>query len=160
MTRPRLLGNSGVNVTSSGQKHLGAALGCTEFVRKFVEKKVSDEITCLSTITKKEPQAAYSAFIHGVSHRWNYVLRTVPNVSELLSPLEDAIRHDLIPAITGKSTISDAEQDVLALPCRLRGMGLANLAKLCAFQYESSEKITAPLINFININEEECPYDV
>ena len=43
-----LFGNSGVNVTSSGQKHLGAALGCTEFVRKFVEKKVSewcDEIT-------------------------------------------------------------------------------------------------------------------
>ena len=84
-----LFGNSGVNVTSSGHKHLGAALGCNEFVRKFVEKKVSewcDEITCLSTIAKREPQAAHSAFIHGMPYRWNYVLRTVPNVSELLSP--------------------------------------------------------------------------
>ena len=37
-----IFGSSGVNITSSGQKHLGAALESTEFVKKFVKKKVAE----------------------------------------------------------------------------------------------------------------------
>ena len=134
-----IFGSSGVNITSSGQKHLGAALGSTEFVKKFVKKKVAkwcEEVICLSTIAKREPQAAYAAFVHGVIHLWNYILKTIPNISELLTPLEEAIRYQLIPAITGRSTVSDTERDVLALPCRLGGMGLINPVKLSMLQYE------------------------
>ena len=134
-----IFGSSGVNITSSGQKHLGAALGSTEFVKKFVKKKVSkwcEEVICLSTIAKREPQAAYAAFVHGVIHLWNYILKTIPNISELLTPLEEAIRYQLIPAITGRSTVSDTEWDVLALPCCLGGMGLINPVKLSMLQYE------------------------
>ena len=57
------------------------------------------------------------------------------------------------------SAISDAERNILALPCQLGGMGLTNPTKSCAFHYKSSEKITTPLIN-LNINGEECPHDV
>ena len=145
-----VFGSSGVNITSSGQKHLGAALGSTEFVKKYVKKKVAEwceEVIRLSTIAKREPQAAYSVFIHGVTHRWNYVLRTIPNITELLTPLEEAIRHQLIPAITGRSTMSDTEQDVL--PCRLAGLGIINLVKSSVLQYECSELITAPLVKLI-----------
>ena len=62
-----IFGNSGVNITFSGQKHLGAALGSTEFIKKFVKKKVAEwceEVVCLSTIAKREPQTAYSACLH------------------------------------------------------------------------------------------------
>ena len=150
-----IFGSSGVNITSSGQKHLGAALGSTEFVKKFVKKKVAEwceEVICLSTIAKRERQAAYAAFVHGVIHRWNYILRTIPNISELLTPLEEAIRYQLIPAITGRSTVSDTEQDVLALPCLLGGMGLINPVKSSMLQYECSDLITAPLVELITTN--------
>ena len=53
-------GSRGVNITSSGRKHLGAALGSTEFVKTFAKKKVAEwceEVICLSTIAKREPQA-------------------------------------------------------------------------------------------------------
>lgn len=103
-----------MNITSSGQKYLGAALGSTEFVKKYVKNKVTEwceEDIRLSTIAKREPQAAYSAFLHGVTHHWNYVLRTIPNITKLLTPLEEAIRHQLIPAITGRSTMSDTERE-------------------------------------------------
>ena len=111
---------------------------------------IHEEVIRLSTIAKREPQAAYSAFIHGVTHRWNYVLRTIPNITELLTPLEEAIRHQLIPAITGRSTMSDTERDVLALPCRLGGLGIINPVKSSVLQYECSELITAPLVKLIS----------
>ena len=147
-----IFGSSGVNITSSGQKHLGAALGSKEFVKKYVKKKVAEwceEVIRLSTIVKREPQDAYSAFIHGVIHHWNYVLRTIPNITELLTPLEEAIQHQLIPAITGQSTMSDTERDVLALPCRLGGLGIINPVKSSVLQHECSELITAPLVKLI-----------
>ena len=118
-----------MNITSSGWKHLRAALGSTEFVKKYVKKKAAEcceEVICLTTIARRKPQAAYSAFIPGASHCWNYVQRTIPNITKLLTPLEEAIRHQLIPAITGQSTRSDTERDVLALPCRLGGLGIIN----------------------------------
>ena len=37
-----IFGSSEVNITFSGQKHLGAALGSTEFVKKYVKKKVGE----------------------------------------------------------------------------------------------------------------------
>ena len=63
--------------------------------------------------------------MHTHKHACTYMKR-LPNITELLTPLEEAIRHQLIPAITGRSTMSDTERDVLALPCRLGGMGIIN----------------------------------
>ena len=119
---------------------------------------IHEEVIGLSTVAKREPQAAYSAFIHGVTHRWNYVLRTIPNITELLTPLEEAIRHRLIPAITGRSTMSDTERDVLALPCRLGGLEIINLVKSSVLQYECSEVITASLVKLISSDSDFSQY--
>ena len=42
-------GSSGVNITSSGQKHLGAALVSTVIVKKHVKKKVAECVKRLSS---------------------------------------------------------------------------------------------------------------
>ena len=39
--------------------------------------------------------------------KWTYYLRTIPNTASLLKRLENATRHKLIPAITGKLAIND-----------------------------------------------------
>ena len=82
-----------------------------------METKIDEwvnEVETLANIARREPHAAYSAFTHGLANRWLYVMRTVPNVSNLLSPLEEAIRYKLIPALTGRNAFSDEEHKLLA----------------------------------------------
>ena len=42
-------------------------------------------------------------FIRRSVGKWTYFLRTIPNISDLLRPLEIAITGEFIPAITGQS---------------------------------------------------------
>ena len=121
---------SGVNITTCGRKHLGTVLGSEGFLKKLMEGKIDDwclEIEKLSEIAREpHPAYVYSAFVHGIMSKWLYVMRTVPNISQLLTSLEEKIRMKLIPAITWRKTISD----LLALPCHLGGLGIINPTKM------------------------------
>ena len=63
----------------------------------------------------------YAAHTHGFISKWNYLLRTIPDISDLLQPLEDAIRLRFLPALTGKTGFCNWERDLLELPARLGG---------------------------------------
>ena len=88
---------AGTNVSIDGKHHLGAALGSHSFVGDYITAKVqswSEELSSLSAIAVTHPHAphaAYAVFTHGLQGYWNYVYRTVPDISNLLQPLEDAI---------------------------------------------------------------------
>ena len=112
----------GVNVSWSGERHLGAVIGTEEFRQEYVSTKVQqwvDSVQELSTIAVNEPQLAYSSYVKGLSHKWTYLQRTIPGVAELFQPLEDAIRASLLPALLGKP-INDTERQILALPVRIK----------------------------------------
>lgn len=58
--------NSGVNITTDGKRHLGAALGSRSFVVSYMQDKVREwtsSIQKLAAIAKTQPHAAYSAFM-------------------------------------------------------------------------------------------------
>ena len=64
-------------------------------------------------------------------HLWlettvDVLLRTLPDIQDLLEPLEDAISHMLIPAITERKCNQLLDRNILALPVRLGGLGLGN----------------------------------
>ena len=59
------------------------------------------ELEKLSAIARSHPQAAYAAFVHTLGRKWLYLARTIPGIGVLLQPLETAIRHKFIPALTG-----------------------------------------------------------
>ena len=65
----------------------------------------------LSIVAESKPQVAYAIFPHCLVSRWNYIMRTIPNISRLLQPLEDAIRHCFLPALTGRMSFSDKERE-------------------------------------------------
>ena len=57
-----------INFTTGGKKHLGAPPGSKNFRDEYASGKVNDwcdELDRLSEIAKSQPQAAYTAFIHG-----------------------------------------------------------------------------------------------
>ena len=63
----------------------------------------SSGINILSDIAKSQPQAAFSALTHGLLNKWTYLNCVVPDISHLRVPLDDVLRTNLIPAITGRS---------------------------------------------------------
>ena len=78
----------------------------------------------LSDISVTHPHAAYAAFVHGVVNKWNYLVRCIPDTCNFLLPLEEIIRTKFLPNLTGQSSFSDAERDLMALPPRLGGLGI------------------------------------
>ena len=60
--------NSAIKITTEGHRHLGAVVGNQENKESYVAEKVASwvkEIDMLSNISRTQPRAAYSAFIHG-----------------------------------------------------------------------------------------------
>ena len=153
-----LFAGTGVNVTTEGKRHLGAAVGSRSYMEEYVTGKVTkwcDEIKQLATIAQTQPHAAYSAYTHGLSSRWTFLSRTIPNIADLLQPLEDAIQHHLIPALTGRPPCSRVERDLLALPVRLGGVGIVNPVSNSQHMFEASVRLTTPLIAAIATQDQD-----
>ena len=150
-----------INVAVQGQRHLGAAIGSQEYVEEYVNDKVANwisEITKLAEFAVTQPQASYAAYTFGLKHRWTYFLRTLPDIQDLLEPLESAISRVLIPAITDRQC-GQLDRDILALPVRLGGLGIANPSSDANFDYTSSVKVTAPLVEQIVSQVHQLPED-
>ena len=154
---------TGVNVTSDGRPYLGAAVGSTEYIENYVESMVSSwqsSLCNLTTIAKTQPHAVYSALTHGLSSKWTYLCRTVPNISNLLKPLDDTLRTKLIPALTGKPPPSDLECALFALPARLGGLGITIPSQQADLEHQSSQLVTSALQDHIILQDEAYGYEV
>ena len=116
------------------------------------------EVEKLATIASSQPHAAYAAFTHGLMGKWTYLARTVPGTSDLFKPLEETIQHRFIPALTGRSAISDIERNLLSLPTRLSGLGILNPSEATDSQYVTSQQVTAPLVSLIIQQTSDYPY--
>jgi len=117
-----------VQVTSTGRPYLGVALGSTTFTNLFTQQRVSEWIegvSCLSTFAETQPHASYAAFTHGYLPKCNYYCRTTPNISNLLSPFEFAIRGHFLPKLV-LHPASDNEHQLFCLPVHFRGLGISN----------------------------------
>ena len=143
-----LFAGTGINITTEGKRHLGAAVGSRSYTEEYVAGKVrkwSEEIKQLANVAQTQPHAAYCAYTHGLSSRWSFLSRTIPDISDLLLPLEEAIQQHLIPALTGRPPCSMEERDLLALPVRLGGMGIINPVSSSQRVFEASVRLTSPL---------------
>ena len=146
-----LFAGTGINITTEGRKHLGAALGSRSYLEQYVGGKVEDwvgEVTRLAEFASSQPQSGYAAFTFGLRHRWTYFMRTLPDIDNLLQPLERAISDVFIPSVIGRNC-SEAERDLVALPVRMGGLGLINPSVTADAEYSASIRVSAPLISKI-----------
>ena len=125
------------------------------FVDNFASEKIAQwckEIRrLLSAIALTQPHAAYAAFTHGLSSKWSYHSRRTPGLS---SHLENIIRSDFIPALTGNPAPDDLNREIFALPAREGGLGLITM---CDPEYISSRAISEPLVEAI-LQQSEYSY--
>ena len=102
-------------ISCEGTRHLGAAVGTTDFKRSYVMKKVKDWIQSLvklSTIAAVEPHAAFSTFTHCLQSQWTFLLAVCPT-PPIYFTFEDAIKSVFIKALL-KRDVNDRERDMLS----------------------------------------------
>ena len=96
-----------VNITTEGQRHLGAVLGSQSFKDQYCEEMVEKWITdlkALCEIAHTQPQAAYISFTKAFKSKFTYFQRTIPSFEQYLEPLQDVINDTFVPAIIGQVT--------------------------------------------------------
>ena len=117
-----------------------------------------EQVAKLAEFVLSQPQASYAAFTFGLKHRWTHFLRTLPDIEDLLAPLERAITDALIPSITGHNC-TQVERELLALPVRMGGMGPTNPSQVSALEYVATTKICGPSAQPIKSQTHEPPDD-
>ena len=146
-----LFSDTNVHIITAGRPYLGAPLGSGQYVTEFIQSKVDtwkSIVLALSELASCQPHVAYSAFTRGVSHLWEFLCRTTPNIAHLLEPLEQIICAKFIPALTGRDSPSPNERRLLSLPARLGGLNITSPSSLSR-EYDASLSITAPLTSLI-----------
>jgi Reverse transcriptase (RNA-dependent DNA polymerase) len=141
----------GIEINCEGTRHLGAAVGNTDFRRSYLRQKITNWISAvkkLALIAASQPHAAFAAFTQCLQGQWTFLSRTMPDNSDLFQPLEDSIRNDFIRALF-KRDINDLERDMLSLPARMGGMGLFKPTEECLISSTNSICISAPLVRLI-----------
>ena len=157
-----IFGDTNIEITTAGDRHLGAVVGTLEFRELYVNSKVSGwikDLQMLSNIAQDEPQAAYAGFTKGLLHRWNYVQRTIPDIGHCFQPLEDVIRNDFIPRLVGRP-ISDHEREIFELPVRHGGLGIPNPVKTSEEEFRNSIFITSKLAKQVYNQDIEASPDI
>ena len=124
-----------------------------------MSKKWVVQIETLSKIAAFEPHTAYVAFTSCIRHRYTYYMRTIPNIAQLLEPLEQAIKTKFLPALLEGRYVTDDERKLLSLLARLGGMGIIIPSEISDREFELSKNATQTLSNAIIHQQKDLPPD-
>ena len=81
---------------------------------------------------------------------------TVPNIGDLLSPLEHAIRDHFLPALLENLAKNDLERVLISLPVHLGGLGIVIPSQ---YNFNTSLQVTKPLVDLIVEQSSSYPID-
>ena len=95
-----------------------------------------------------QSQATYSAFVSGFKISLNHV-KTICDISDSLSAIEDTIRDCFIPAITGGRIYKQEERKLFTLPSRYGGLAIPIFHKETKAEYNNSWRNTTELTRLI-----------
>ena len=100
-----LFAGTGINITTEGKQHLGAAItpwSCYRFQIIYLRIHHSQSIEVVKIKSNSWLIWPELNLIHRQSSRWTFLSQTIPDIADLLQPLEEAIQQYLIPILTGR----------------------------------------------------------
>ena len=80
------------------------------------------------------------------------------DIDEYLKPLDDVISNNFLSTLLD-SIVTDNERSLFQLPVRLGGLGIPILSEVASEHFESSKKITAPLVTIMILQGDTLPDD-
>ena len=99
------------------------------------------ELRLLSAIAVSQPRTAFAAYTHGMTSKWLYLSRTSADIGYQLQALEDIIRLEFIPALTGRSLPNNTDGKLMALPARLGGLEIADPPLTSEYEFNASMRV-------------------
>ena len=104
---------------------------------------------------QSEPQAAYTAFISDLKHRFTYTLRTMSYFKNMLQPLDDVIANNFIPAISDGHICSSIERRLISLPPKSGGSGILVpiFVEMLQREFTKSKAFSEPLTRKIVVQD-------
>ena len=152
-----------VNITTKGQRHLGAVIGSQEFKDQYCREKIlrwKGELEALSEIARSQPHAAYTAFTKAYKSKFTYFMHTIESFEDYDDPIQEAIDDLLLPTLFGQtdSLPSDLRQLVTLTPTQ-GGLGVPNLRFEAPKQFAASTAITASHVYSITTQPEHVHGD-
>lgn len=148
----KLFSQSGIQITTTGRPYLGVPIGTSEYKRVFIQNKIKSwerQLKGLADIAKSQPHAAYAGYTHGLVGKITFMLRTNRDLNDLLRPLEDMIRTNFLPAVTGRQAPTDDERNIFGMATKHGGLAIP-LPTAVNHQYKHSKKVTTPLVKMLN----------
>ena len=91
-----------VNITTEGQRHLGAVIGSPDFKSSYCNAKATkwlEELNNLNNIAETHPHMAYVAFTKGYLSKFTYFMRTIEGFDQFVSPIDDMLDNKFIPTL-------------------------------------------------------------
>jgi hypothetical protein len=110
-----------------GQRFLGSFVGSEPLKAQYVLEKTRKWVATikrLAEMSDSQPQAAFTAFQKSLSAEWTYLQRILPDTEEHFEDVERAITKALLPKLLGRTSITELEREMYALPARAGGMGI------------------------------------
>ena len=142
-----------VNITTEGQRHLGAVIASQEYKDQYCEEKVrvwKEEIERPSEIAKSQPHAAYIAFTKGYKSKFTYFMRTIGSFEDYVEQIQEVIEDVLFPTLFGQSEpIPNDVRRLAALATGQGGLGIPDLRSEAPQQFAASRLITTAHVESI-----------
>ena len=114
----------------------------------------------LAVIAEMQPHAAYPALTHGLLNKWNYLFCTIGTISDMLHPLDEALRSCIIPALTGRLSLNHLEISLFGLPARLGGLDINIPSLHSKREFRASLLFTNAICECIQSRNHDYDYDV
>ena len=83
-----------VNITTEGQRHLGAVIGSRQFKDQYCREKVlgwKGELEALSEIARSQQHATYTVFTKSYKSTYTYFMRTIESFEDYVDPIQEVI---------------------------------------------------------------------
>ena len=120
-----------VNITTEGQRHLGAVIGSLEFKDQYCREKVlgwKGELEALSEIAESKSHATYTVFTKGYTSKFTYFMRTIESFEVYVDPTQEAIDDLLLPTLFGRTEpLPSILRQLVSLTPAQRGQGVPDL---------------------------------
>ena len=143
----KVFADSDTHITTEGH---GGVIGSEAFEQQFNSRSYRiGFLISRNCIAESQPHAAYSAYCHGLSFRWNYFFRVCTSSPFLFQPLEDCIHSELIPKFLGHDIPGKLERGLFSLPIRLGRLDLFIPTTTATHQYNCSLHTSTPLVDLI-----------
>ena len=91
-----------------------------------MKEKVTDwfsQLRVLSEFSKSQLLAACASFCFGKQNKFSYFLRTIPEMNDLMQPVDKIVQNLLLPAISGEKFFAK-ERELYLFLVRSEGLGI------------------------------------